>query len=79
MFGDALKEMLSQRVKNQRAVFQPLLPPPPSSVFVSTPLAPAKLPHKMVKCKAATTWEVITAEEVFKWEGKKFVIERQNK
>lgn len=34
-----------------------LLPPP----FVSMPLAPVKLLHKMLKCKEATTWEVITA------------------
>lgn len=34
---------------------------PPTPVFVYMPLAPVKLLRKMLKCKEATTWEVITA------------------
>lgn len=33
---------------------------PPHLAFVSMPLAPVKLLHKMLKCKEAATWEVIT-------------------
>ena len=55
----------SSEVKNQQGCVSVSAPPPhsssSSSVFVSMPLAPAKIPHKMVKSKATTAWEVITA------------------